>query len=140
MKAALHLEKSLAEISTIVEVEAVEAKKALEDEFREKLPGALKKIIDQIKTTGVNAFDFNGLTVKEMHAICVIVFMKPKPAGKKDLVVKQVSAYHHDHPKALEDAMKANGVLPTMNGAVPTPAMAAQPTTSETGSVVVGDI
>lgn len=35
LKAALHLAKSLAEISTIVEVEAVEAKKALEDEFRE---------------------------------------------------------------------------------------------------------
>ena len=55
MKAALELASSIAEINNMVNHEAKEAKKALENEFRKKAPIAISKLIDQINSTGVNA-------------------------------------------------------------------------------------
>ena len=49
---------------------------------------------------------FDNLTVAEMQAICVIYFLKPKPTGLKAAVVKQVEAYHREHPHVLGDAMQ----------------------------------
>ena len=49
---------------------------------------------------------FDNLTVAEMQAICVIYFLKPKPTGLKAAVVKQMEAYHQEHPHVLGDAMQ----------------------------------
>ena len=108
LKGALQLASSMAKINNIVAEEAHEAKKALEDEFRNKAPGAISKLIKQTQSSVVNSDQqcFDNLTVAEMQAICVIYFLKPKPTGLKAAVVKQVEAYHREHPHVLGDAVQ----------------------------------
>lgn len=58
---------------------------------------------------------FERLTMDEMKALCVVCYVKEKPAGNKAAHVKQLEAYHREFPRVLEDVITTYMRLPAPN-------------------------